>query len=103
VSLLSTALVIALIAIGAATLAMSLDEGTAPVRPNVVFRASADGPAVPSHRGDPVPCPTMTPAMADAAASVDPGILVPTPTAPFPSQMPTGRHNVCFTTLPQTP
>jgi hypothetical protein len=95
VNVLSTALLVALIAIGATALALSLDEQRpAPGRQAIL---TSQGPAV--HRQYvPVPCPTTT--RDDNYGSIDPGILVPTPETHFASRMPDGSTAMCYSSMP---
>ena len=43
--------------------------------------------------------PCSTPTLAPERPSPDPGILAPTPAAPFASRMPSGRPNECLPSI----
>jgi hypothetical protein len=99
VNLLSTALLVALIALGGTALALSLNEPAASPPRSVIYTAGRP----PMHREYvPAPCPPPDQAAANDAAVIDPGILVPTPDPAFRSQMRAGSTSMCYAPMPLT-
>jgi hypothetical protein len=97
VNVLSTGLLVALIAIAATALALSLDDNRPPAHRAVIL--TGDGREL-RREFVPVPCPESTPGPASSDVSIDPHILVPTPATPFMSRMPMGSTQTCITSLP---
>jgi hypothetical protein len=93
VSLLSTALVIALIAVGATSLVMSLN---APAQPERIGRLANADPSIAERRAHLIRCAATIRPVPDPSGFVDPGTLDPTPVEPFASQMPAGPQTSCF-------
>ncbi|MGE0057573.1 MAG: hypothetical protein AB7P33_11675 [Dehalococcoidia bacterium] len=95
-NLLSAAILVALLAVSAGGLALTLsDQGQPPLRR---ARLDASAPFDP-REARPIPCPTRTPSAYDPGA-LDPGILAPTPATPFTSRMPAGGQHQCFWSMP---
>jgi hypothetical protein len=97
VNILSTGLLVALIAIAATALALSLEDNAEPPYRAAILTADRQ-----EFRREfvPVPCPVTTPQPASDGTSIDPGILAPTPVTPFTSRMPMGSTQSCITSLP---